>query len=111
MRLAIAGGRDFQNYALLETICNQLLFDTVVSGGAKGADSLAEKYAWQYKKKLCIFLPDWNKYGRRAGLIRNKEIVSNADGVLVFWDGKSRGTQHTINLAKEQSKPLKIIQY
>jgi hypothetical protein len=111
MRLAIVGGRDFQDYTRLTIVCNRLVFDTVVSGGAKGADSLAEKYAWEYKKKLCVFLPDWDKYGRRAGFVRNEEIVLNADGVLAFWNGTSRGTQNTISLAQKYGKPLKVIQY
>jgi len=97
-------------------------FDKFVSGGAKGADSLGKKFCESYNKhakkynlgdfiEIKEFLPDWDKYGKRAGFLRNQEIINNADVVLAFWDGKSKGTQHSIGLAKEQKKTTIIVYF
>lgn len=83
--------------------------DVIISGGARGADLLAERFAMQYSIPTEIFLPDWAKYGKKAGLIRNKEIISSADQVIAFWDGESNGTRSSINIAKKLKKPLKIV--
>lgn len=111
MRLAIVGGRDFNNYLLFKSALTPYNFTTVVSGGAHGADNLAERYAWQFNKKLMIFLPDWDKYVASTGPIHNKEIVQNSNGVIAFWDGKSRGTMSTIKYCQEINHPYKIVGY
>ena len=93
MRVAIVGSRTFNNYNLLEkTICNKMVgsINLIVSGGAKGADSLAEKFAKKHNISMRIFSAEWDKYGRGAGYIRNKLIIDNADVVFAFWDGKVR---------------------
>ncbi len=117
MRLAIVGGRDFNDYNMLvETI---RLFNkhpqdfpgTVVSGGAQGADSLGMQYANCKGIPIRRFLPEWDKYGKSAGFIRNQTIVDNCDMVLAFWDGKSRGTADTIEKAKRAMKPTFIVYY
>lgn len=115
MNLAIIGSRTFNNYELLkkelqpflnEEIKNSLI---VISGGARGADILGEKWAKENKIRTLIFLANWQKYGKKAGFIRNYDIINNCDAVVAFWDGKSKGTAHSLNLAKEQNKPIKII--
>lgn len=120
MNIAIIGGRDFDNYELLkQTLLSapELDFNTngtvysVVSGGAKGADSLAERFAEEYGLNIIVFPADWKRYGRGAGIIRNKEIISKSDIVFAFWDGKSKGTKSSIDLAKKQNKQLTIIYY
>jgi len=80
-----------------------------VSGGARGVDTLAEKYADKNDIPKLIFLPDYAKYGKIAPLIRNKKIVDNSDIIIAFWDGVSRGTKFTIDYAKAQGK--KVIVY
>ena len=113
MRLAIIGSRDFDDYIMLEVYANMLWKDTqiVVSGGAKGADSLAKKYAEEEKLEYIEFLSDWDGLGKRASFIRNQQIVDDCDMVLAFWDGKSKGTEHTISLAKRAKKPTFIVYF
>jgi hypothetical protein len=76
----------------------------VVSGGARGIDSLAEGYAERHGIKKLIFLPDYGRYGRQAPLLRNELIVDAADIVYAFWDGVSRGTKYTIDYARAKGK-------
>ena len=84
--------------------------DTIVSGGAKGVDSYAREYAKKKGLKLIVFFPNYEKYGKCAPLERNKLIVDACDGVLAFWDGKSRGTKCALDYAKEIGKPITIVQ-
>jgi len=82
----------------------------IVSGGAKGIDSMAADWAYQNPDvELQEFIPDWNKYGRSAGFKRNSTIWANADFGIAFWDGTSRGTQHSFDIAKRHGKPLTIV--
>ena len=78
----------------------------IVSGGAKGADSLAEIYAEKYQLPLIVFKHDWQKYGRGAGIVRNREIIEAADIVVAFWDGSSKGTASSLKLAKSKNIPI-----
>ena len=80
----------------------------IISGGANGADTLAEMFADKFGCPILIIRPDWDAYGKRAGFLRNEEIVNEADVVLAFWDGESKGTKHTINLTKKAGKKLII---
>lgn len=106
--LAIIGSRNFNDYNLLKGVCdnirNKYDITHIVSGGAKGADSLGEQYAELNGLRKIIYLPDWEKHGKAAGFIRNKEIIRDADFVVAFWDGISKGTLHSINLSKESNK-------
>ncbi len=116
MKLAIVGGRDFNDYGKLAvTIHNHFYFvqiTEIISGGANGADSLAKKYARQYLNiKYKEFLPDWKNEGKSAGFNRNTKIVNECDMVLAFWNGMSRGTANTIEKAKRAKKPTFIMYY
>lgn len=113
MVIGIVGGRDFDDYSLLTTTMNEYVdkVHLIVSGGAKGADSLGERWAKENNKKTLIFKPEWEKFGKSAGFIRNQEIVKNSDFVLAFWDGKSKGTKSSIDLCKKNEIPYKIIYY
>lgn len=82
----------------------------IVSGGAKGVDALAKNYATENDYKYTEFLPDYEKYGKAAPLIRNDEIISYADIVLALWDGKSKGTKYVIDKCKKTDKSL-IVYY
>lgn len=115
MKLAIIGSRTFNNYTLLcavvRTYFKDLSIQEVISGGAAGADSLGARYAKDNNLQLREFIPDWEKYGKSAGFIRNEDIVKNADFVLCFWDGVSRGTQNSLGHAKKMKKPTLIIYF
>lgn len=110
MNIAIIGSRSFSNYELLcETINNYLIKNEltakcVVSGGAKGADVLGEKFANENGLEMIVFRPDWKKYGRSAGFIRNTQIIENSDIIFTFWDGKSSGTKDSITKAEKLGK-------
>jgi len=113
MKLAIVGSRTFNNYLFLQRLIrskfNLLKIECIVSGGAKGTDILAELFADTYGIPKKIFYPDWNKYGNCAGFIRNELIIKNVNEVIVFWDGKSKGTKNSIDIAKRLRKKLYII--
>lgn len=116
MRVIIAGGRDFQDYPLLKNKCDTILESvdkkaiTIICGTAKGADTLGEWYALEKKFKIEYFKPDWS-IGRKAGVIRNQQMAENADALIAFWDGKSRGTMHMIRIAKEKGLKVRVINY
>ena len=105
MRVAIIGSRNLQ--VKIEKFLPENI-SLIVSGGAKGIDTLAEEYANENSIAKKIFLPDYKKYGKSAPLIRNKLIVDNSDIVIAFWDGVSRGTKFTIDYAKKQSKKVTV---
>jgi predicted Rossmann fold nucleotide-binding protein DprA/Smf involved in DNA uptake len=111
MKLAIIGSRTFNDYNILKEICDKLNIDEIISGGAKGADSLAERYANEKNIPITIFYPDWNKYGKRAGFLRNNTIINYSDEVLAFWNGISKGTNHSISIARKQNKPVTVIRF
>ena len=83
--------------------------DEIVSGGASGVDSCAEEYARKNELRLTVFLPQYERYGRAAPIVRNKQIVDYADRIVAFWDGKSKGTLSVIKYAEKIGKACKII--
>lgn len=126
--LAIIGSRSFTDQLraeeAFETYCCcysahtdmfEPRFDTIVSGGAVGSDRLGATIARKWGLKLVEHKPDWNGLGKRAGFVRNEKIIADADVVLAFWgvDPKtgelSKGTQHSIGLAKKARKTTIII--
>lgn len=112
MKLAVVGSRTFTDYKLLKLTLDELSgIDLIISGGANGADKLVERYAFENGIKTTIYIPEWSKLGRSAGIIRNKIIVESADMVVAFWDGISHGTKNSIELAKKANKILKIMKY
>lgn len=111
MKMGIVGSRDFLDYDLLKLILNQYNITEIISGGARGADSLAEKYAKINSIPIKIFKPDWIKNGRSAGVLRNILIVDSSDIIIAFWDGLSRGTSSTINLCLKKKKTFRIVNF
>lgn len=111
MKLAIIGSRTFNDYELLCDHLEEHLNTTtmVVSGAARGADSLGEKWAINNDIETLIFPADWDKYGKRAGYIRNEDIIKNCDFCIAFWDGVSKGTMHSVSLCKKYNKPVTLI--
>lgn len=107
MKVAIVGSRSLK----IENIGDYIPSGTteIISGGAKGIDTCAREFALKNSLKLTEFLPDYTHYGRRAPLLRNIEIVKNADIILIFWDGKSRGTFFTLQKARSMGKAFRLI--
>ena len=112
MKIGIVGSRTFQNYSLLEKTIRENVdiesIDEVISGGAVGADRLGERFATIHKIKKTVFYPEWNKYGKIAGNLRNIKIVRSSDLVFAFWDGESKGTKHSIDLCRQHDKQVII---
>lgn len=111
----IAGCRDYNNYAEAKRYINRCIAEirkrykiTVISGGARGADNLGELYAIENGFDVKKYLPDWERYGKSAGPLRNKIMVDKADFIICFWNGKSRGTASTVKYAIKTGKPLQI---
>lgn len=136
MKVAIIGSRTFSDMALMDQtlkthLCTRLVdcahwnagywprFDEVISGGAKGADQLSAQWVraragWAKaapEVKLTEYLPDWERYGKRAGFIRNEDIVKSADMVVAFWDSVSKGTQNSLSIAKRLKIPTLVIYF
>ena len=106
MNIMIVGSRNFHDYTFLRNKCNEIIQKisdndvTIISGGARGTDSLAEKYAEEYNQEFALWVmkAEWNQYGKKAGYLRNAEMVKISDYLIAFWDGKSKGTKHSIDL-------------
>ena len=111
----IAGGRDFNNAALLHERCDHYLrlrTDVVViSGGARGADSLGEGYARMRGLGLVRMPAEWERHGRQAGYLRNKAMALRAQALIAFWDGRSTGTRHMIQLATSMGLAVRVVRY
>lgn len=110
-----AGGRDFADYGLLQAKCDQFFREkrptAIISGIARGADTLGTRYARERGIQVLEFPADWERLGRRAGMVRNLQMLDAADAVVAFWDGQSRGTAHTIGEAKKRGLPLRVVRY
>lgn len=111
MKTIIAGSRSIR---LFQTVFDAVMlsnFDIteVVSGTAQGVDRLGEKVAETLNIPIKQFPADWNKYGKRAGILRNIEMANYADALIAVWDGKSKGTKQMIDYAK--AKNLKVFVY
>mgnify|MGYP001144912671 FL=1 len=108
MKIIIAGGRNFTDYKKLCEVCDHILQDQtnveIVSGAYyKGADKLGEQYTAEKGFRLTKFPADWKRFGRAAGPKRNEQMANYADALIAFWDGKSKGTKHMINLARSRN--------
>jgi hypothetical protein len=115
MKLAIVGSRTFDNYKLLEKsitgLYNLSQITCIVSGGARGADTLGEIFGKKFHIPLSVHKPQWDTYGKKAGFIRDKEIVDEADEIIAFWDGVSPGTKITIQCANKVNKKVTIVRF
>ena len=115
-RIIIAGSREFDNYSLLERIMDKLLSNikydiVIVCGKARGADTLGERYAKEKGYEIDYYPAQWNLYGKRAGYIRNEQMAQNADALVAFWDGHSKGTKHMIDLAHKYNLMVRVKMY
>jgi hypothetical protein len=114
-KVIIAGGRDFSDYQLLVEKCDKYLANKtnieIVSGTAKGADSLGARYAKDKGYSVKTFPADWAAFGKRAGYLRNEQMANYANALIAFWDGESRGTKHMIDIATEKGLLVKVTPY
>jgi hypothetical protein len=129
MRIIIAGGRTFTNYQLLKEKCFDILRDLtskdtilnnkelfeIVSGTARGADQLGERFAKEFGFKVIRFPADWDTWGKSAGYRRNEAMAKYAkedNGILIAtWDGQSKGTKHMIDLANKYGLKVYVVNY
>ena len=134
LRIIIAGGRDFNDYGVLEKSVLKIITAkvnemgqsqipkdkiTIISGTAKGADSLGENFAKKFGLKLECYPADWDLYKKRAGYIRNEQMAKEASKdpenyipmLIAFWDNTSKGTGHMIDLARKHKCEVYIINY
>lgn len=111
----IAGTRTFLDYDLLCSKCDRFFSrikpTAIICGEACGADKLGKRYAEEHDIPVMSFPADWDKYGKVAGYIRNKQMAAHADALIVFWDGKSKGTRNMITIAKENGLQCRIVLY
>ena len=115
IRVVIAGCRDYENYKAAKRFIDICLSNVrkennivIVSGGARGADAIGERYAKENGFAVEKYPADWEKYGKSAGPIRNKQMAEISDYVICFWNEKSKGTKSMIDYAKKLNKPVKI---
>ena len=111
-KVIIAGSRDLTDYALLCSFADEALAGAedieIVSGGARGADDLGERYARERRYALKVLPDDWKEWGRAAGPIRNEQMAGYADALIAFWDGQSAGTRDMIRKAEERGLRVQI---
>ena len=114
-RVIIAGSRTFNDYPKLKKIMDKLLENKrkvrIVCGLARGADRLGEQYGKERHYDIDYYPADWDQYGISAGYVRNAEMANNADALVAFWDGESKGTKNMIELARKRNLQVRIINY
>ena len=114
-KVVVFGSREFNNYSLVEKYLNALVKMykniEIVSGHARGADSLGEAYATSHGLNLHLYPAEWDKYGKSAGYVRNKRMAEVSDIGIGFWDGKSKGTKHMMDLLVKENKLCYYILY
>lgn len=111
MKIAIVGSRNITDKKYVFDLLDSLLpneLDTLVSGGAKGVDTLVEEYAKEKGLNFIVVLPEWDTYGKAADPIRNKKIVNGSDYVIAIHDGTSKGTLNTISIARHAEKLIAV---
>ena len=137
VKAIICGSRNFCNYTFLDEKCrevfgsisNTVMFGDyekditiieIISGGAKGADELGERFAFNNSIEIKKFPAQWDRYGKQAGMLRNTEMINYAArkeheddyGMsIAFWDGESKGTKQAIDYAKRMKLDVKVFIY
>lgn len=117
-KVIIAGTRSFDDYSLLCSFCDKCLSRkgqthdiVIVSGTARGADRLGERYAYDRGYEIKMFPADWQNNGKAAGIIRNTDMANYADALIAFWNGQSKGTLNMIETAKRKGLSVRIYNY
>jgi len=112
----IAGGRDYNDYGQLKWQCAHVLQNKhpnieIVSGTARGADKLGERFAEENGYRIKRFPANWDKFGRGAGHIRNKEMAQYAGALILLWDGVSKGSEGMLRLAEKYELLIRVVRY
>jgi len=112
-KIIIAGGRDFKEYERLERWLDRNIPEPfeLICGGAQGADNMGRMYATKKEYPIQVLPAEWDKYGKSAGYRRNVDMAKIADGLIAVWDGKSKGTQHMIQIMEDLDKPVTVLRY
>lgn len=110
MKVIIAGSRTIEDMKSVERAVRVSMFDIteVVCGGARGADTLGKQWAADRGIPVSVFPADWNRWGRKAGYLRNCSMAEYADALVAIWDGSSRGTKSMIDIMRGLKKPIHI---
>ena len=117
-KIIVAGGRDFTDRDRIRNIC-RIYFcnswlnaaDVLISGGCRGADALAQEWAENSGFDFILHPADWDKHGRAAGPIRNRQMAQDGNMLIAFWDGKSRGTKNMIEEALKAGLEVHVYRY
>ena len=120
-KVIIAGSREFEDYTLLKSQCDYYLQNklndpyctvVIVSGHARGADSLGERYAREMGLRCDIYPADWKTLGKRAGYVRNEIMAKVSNAAIIFLSayGENKGSQHMIDIAKRDGLNVKVVQ-
>ena len=117
-RVVIAGSRSFKDLGLMRAKCDSILTSkalthmvVIISGTAGGADRLGEEYGQERGFEVRRFPADWERYKKRAGIIRNQQMLDVADAVIVFWNGISPGSENMASIADAKGAPLRVIRF
>lgn len=114
MKVIVAGTRKGISY---DSVVSALTFcwvnlgikpTLIIQGGAPGVDAHARRWAQEFKIPIKEYPADWNKYGKAAGPIRNKEMVNEGDMLIAIWNGTSPGTKNIIKLAEDKGISVRI---
>lgn len=113
MNVIIAGSRDLGTYLQVDDACAQFeeqvgRIERVVSGTARGVDQMGEEWARKNGRGVTRFPANWDRFGKRAGYLRNEDMAKHADGLVAIWDGESRGTRHMIHTMKDAGLPVVV---
>ena len=112
-KVIVAGSRSFDDFDLLQRKLDKLLAYLedieIVSGGAKGADTLGEQWAEIHDLPVKLFPADWDNLGRSAGYRRNEQMAQYATHLVAFWDGQSKGTKHMVETAKHLGLKVRVV--
>ena len=114
-KVIVAGSRSINDYEFVKNKLDQILKNKwtedicILCGMAKGVDTLGEQYAIERRLYVKFFPADWDKHGNKAGYIRNTEMAEEADALVAFWDGESKGTKHMIDIANAKGLKVRII--
>lgn len=119
MKVGVVGSRSFTDFDTFEDQLSLILYESnikdpvIISGGAIGVDSMAKQYAKKYTLNFVEFNPYFKldkaaEFSARHFFVRNRQIVYNSDIIIAFWDGKSKGTKHSIDYANKLGRKVII---
>ena len=109
----VAGGRKFVGRKLMRRALSRLMSpeDIIVSGGAGGADLMGEQYGRHFDHQIIVMPAEWQVHGKKAGILRNREMAEAADVLFAFWDGSSKGTKNMIDTALSLGLEVHVYRY